>query len=87
MPKDESYWEPKEVVAALDKAFPSVEPEPVTYKLWVAKEKYLKAIAERHPVYTPGSAIAQKAIASMRQLPEQTLFYLYHLTTKREGGK
>ena len=48
-------------------------------KSTLIKRRYVDAILKAHPTYTPDSAIAQRAAKSLIGLPEQTLFYLYHL--------
>ena len=42
------------------------------------KLKYIQAIINNHPIYTPDSAVAKCAERNLYKLSEQTLFYLYH---------
>ena len=43
------------------------------------KNLYIDAIVKGHPVYVPEDVISQRAAKSLQRLPEQTLFWLFHL--------
>jgi len=46
------------------------------------KERYIQDILKAHPIYPPATHVAQEAAKAMRKLPEQAIFYLYHLSKK-----
>jgi len=48
------------------------------------KERYIQTILKAHPFYLPETHVAQQAAKSMRRMPEQTLFYLWHLLGDNE---
>jgi len=47
------------------------------------KERYIGAILKAHPIYLPETYVAQQAAEAMRRMPEQALFYLYHLAKSK----
>jgi len=48
------------------------------------KERYIQALLKAHPIYLPDTFVAQNAAKSLRRVPEQTLFYLWHLLGDNE---
>ena len=51
------------------------------------KQRYVKDILKAHPFYMPETFIAQQAAKRLLRLPEQTVFYLWHLLGINEKGK
>lgn len=49
------------------------------------KRHYIQLITQAHSLYLPDSAIAVKAAKALERLPEQVLFYLYHLAPKKQS--
>lgn len=43
------------------------------------KQRYIQDIMEAHPIYKPDSYIAQETAKRLQRLPEQPIFYLWHL--------
>lgn len=51
------------------------------------KRRYIDAIMRGHPLYRPETHIAQEAEKAMLKLPEQALFYLFHLLPPSEKNR
>ena len=49
------------------------------------KRRWIRDIQKAHPIYTPDSHVSQQAAKAMERLPEQAVFYLWHLAAKSEN--
>jgi len=43
------------------------------------KRRWIRDIQKAHTFYSPESHVSQKAAKAMEKLPEQAVFYLWHL--------
>ncbi|MDD4986997.1 MAG: hypothetical protein PHQ43_14730 [Dehalococcoidales bacterium] len=48
------------------------------------KKEYVDKILKRHPIYLPETFISQQAAKRLQKLPEQTIFWLWHLADRTE---
>jgi len=46
------------------------------------KRKYIEEILKAHPIYLPDAYISQETAKRLQRLPEQTVFWLWHLSRK-----
>ncbi|HUV52835.1 MAG TPA: hypothetical protein VMW64_07150 [Dehalococcoidia bacterium] len=59
------------------------------------KSRHIQDILKAHPIYLPDTYISQETAKRLQKLPEQTIFWLWHLARKetpdykqirKEGG-
>ncbi|GAH52407.1 unnamed protein product [marine sediment metagenome] len=50
------------------------------------KSRHIQDILKAHPIYLPDTCISQETAKRLQKLPEQTVFWLWHLARKETPG-